>query len=125
LPLSEDTCNDQGTRKCFFAGEHRTSENLGLVSIQTLFIREHNRIATELIKINPTWTDEKLYLETRRIIIALVQHIVYNEWLPVVTGNRTLSPLATNTYYSGYNENVFIFDIFLINYFCPFSISLK
>jgi peroxidase len=79
---------------------------LGLVSIQTLFTREHNRIATELAKINPTWTDEKLFLETRRIIVALVQHIVYNEWLPTVTGNRSLSPLTTNSYYSGYDANV-------------------
>jgi len=37
------------------AGEYRTSENLGLVGMQTLFNREHNRIATALAKI-------KLYL---------------------------------------------------------------
>jgi hypothetical protein len=34
------------------AGEHRTSENLGLVGVQTLFNREHNRIATALAKVS-------------------------------------------------------------------------
>ena len=107
LPLSEDTCNDAGTRKCFFAGEHRTSENLGLVGVQTLFNREHNRIATELARINSAWNDEKLFMETRRIVVALLQHIVYNEWLPNVIGKRNLAPSApTNAYYQGYDANV-------------------
>jgi hypothetical protein len=49
LPFSNDTC---GNYKCFLAGEHRTSENLGLVGVQTLFNREHNRIATALAQVS-------------------------------------------------------------------------
>ena len=48
LPFSNDTC---GSYKCFLAGEHRTSENLGLVGLQTLFNREHNRIAAALARV--------------------------------------------------------------------------
>ncbi len=106
LPLSSDTCSSSNTTRCFFAGEHRTSENLGLVSVQTLFNREHNRIASILSVNNPTWSDEYIYQETRRIVIAILQHIVYNEWLPVVTGNSTLSPLSTSQYYTGYDSSV-------------------
>jgi hypothetical protein len=88
------------------AGEYRTSENLGLVGMQTLFNREHNRIATALAKINPLWNDETLYQESRRIVIAELQHIAYNEFLPQINGNTSLSPLIANTYYTEYDSTV-------------------
>jgi peroxidase len=106
LPLSSNICSSSNTTHCFTAGEHRTSENLGLVSVQTLFNREHNRIAAKLAENNPLWSDEYIYQETRRIVIAILQHIVYNEWLPSVTGNSTLSPLSTSEYYNGYDSSV-------------------
>ncbi len=91
---------------CFLAGEFRTSENLGLVSMHTLFMREHNRISLALAKINPTWNDETLYQETRRIVIAQLQHITYNEFVPQLVGDISLKPLQTNSYFTGYNSNV-------------------
>lgn len=110
LPLSNDTCSESLNikYKCFYAGEHRTSENLGLVGMQTLFNREHNRIATQLGLINPQWNDEIIYQETRRIVIAQLQHITYNEFVPELVGDFSLKPLSSNTYFTGYNSNVII-----------------
>ena len=79
---------------------------MDLVALNTLFNREHNRIATQLAIINPVWNDEVLFYETRRIIIAIFQHIIYNEYLPTVIGNKNLSPLTTTQYYNGYNSSV-------------------
>ncbi|CAF0805368.1 unnamed protein product [Brachionus calyciflorus] len=105
LPLSNDTCSSSDTDyKCFLAGEYRTSENLALVSMHTLFNREHNRIAAILKTQNPTWTDENLYQESRRINIAILQHIVYNEWLTMVVGNSSLAPSQNAEYYNGYDS---------------------
>jgi len=109
LPLSTaDNCSLSSTTyyNCFLGGEWRTSENLALNGMQVLFNREHNRIATSLASLNPTWNDETLYQEARKIVIAEFQHIVYNEYLPLVTGDKSLAPLSTTSYYTGYNSSI-------------------
>ena len=68
-----------------------------------------------LASINPKWTDEKLYQETRRIVIAQLQHITYNEFVPELVGNTTLSPLATNSYFTGYNSAVILKNIIILH----------
>lgn len=89
-----------------------------LVALHTVFMREHNRIALELSKINPHWDDEKIFQvwsqnsfeiidtrvvllqrnnlnihawqESRHIVAAIVQQITYNEFLPMVLGKEVM-----------------------------------
>jgi len=72
----------------FIFGDVRGNENPGLTSLQILFVREHNRKATDLAVDNPTWTDEQLYQEARRFVIALIQHITEEEYLAVTLGEH-------------------------------------
>jgi peroxidase len=112
LKGADGACRDTNVKvKCFIGGEGRTNENLGLVSIQTLFLRMHNKLAKQLSTLNPHWNDELIYHETRRIIIAFIQHITYSEYLPVIIGVKTatsfdLIPKDDNTFYTGYDTNV-------------------
>lgn len=71
--------------------------------MQTIWFREHNRLATELKKINPHWSGDTLYLEARKILNAQVQHITYNDWLPLFIGKSGMKILGL---YKGYNPNL-------------------
>jgi len=84
----------------FVTGDQRGNENLELTALQVLFLDNHNRIASELHQENPTWNDEHLFQEARKINIAEYQSIIYNEWIPAVLGSGALPA------YTGYNPNV-------------------
>lgn len=56
------------------------------IMMTTLFWRLHNFLADVLFWMNPTWEDEQLFQEARRILIALYQHIIYYEFLPILIG---------------------------------------
>lgn len=58
-----------------------------MAAVHTLWAREHNRLVDGLRNLNNTqWTDDDVYQEARRIVIAMMQHITYNEWVNNVLG---------------------------------------
>jgi hypothetical protein len=84
----------------FLAGDVRANENSELTSLHTLFMREHNRLAAIIVSQHPTWNDEQVYQQARRLVIGEIQQITYNEFLPALLGPGALAP------YSGYKPNV-------------------
>jgi len=69
---------------CSIAGDIRADENIALHSMHTIWVREHNFVATKLAQRHPEWEEEKLFQESRKIVIAEWQNVVFNEWLPNV-----------------------------------------
>ena len=84
----------------FMAGDVRSNENIGLASMHTLWVREHNRLADELAQQHPKWSDEQVYQEARKTNVAQMQAITYNEFLPELLGDKGLPK------YTGYKSNV-------------------
>ncbi|XP_077991222.1 peroxidasin homolog [Glandiceps talaboti] len=108
LPFNRDTPIDclrdasESPVPCFLAGDHRANEQLALLSMHTLWLREHNRVATELLNLNPHWDDDTIYHEARKIVGAQLQHITYIHWLPKILGPRGLDIMDK---YNGYDPN--------------------
>lgn len=88
------------TKDLFVTGDVRGNENVELTALQTLFVRNHNQIATELHNDHPTWTDEQLYQEARKLNIAEYQKITYEAYLPDLLGQNALPA------YRAYNPNI-------------------
>ena len=70
--------------RLFVAGDIRANENVLLISYHTLFVREHNRIADQLILEHPEWQDEQIYQHARKIVGGIIQRITFDEWLPAM-----------------------------------------
>ncbi len=97
-PNSPTMANDNGhTTKTFVAGDVRAAEHPGILSLHTLFVREHNRICDRLYALGYR-NDEDMYQRARKEVGALIQAITYQEFLPAI--GITLRP------YFGYNSNV-------------------
>uniref|UniRef100_A0A182RDN6 Oxidase/peroxidase n=1 Tax=Anopheles funestus TaxID=62324 RepID=A0A182RDN6_ANOFN len=86
----------------------RCNEPGAIGALHTVLLKEHNRIADQLTKLNPEWSDTTLFYETRRIVMAQIQHITYNEFLPILLGSQITNNadlrLETSGYYSGYSS---------------------
>ncbi|XP_050068347.1 uncharacterized protein LOC126556858 [Anopheles maculipalpis] len=110
-PPHEDVCFRAAlANQCIRPGDSRSGEQPGLLMMHMIWVNEHNQIATRLSDINPHWSDEKVYQETRRIVGALFQHITYREFLPLVLGKEVCRlfdlELETSGYYRNYDANV-------------------
>lgn len=72
----------------FVAGDNRVNEHPFLSAMHVIFLREHNRIARELKKHlrNELKNDETIFQESKRLVSAEMQNIVYGEFLPTVLG---------------------------------------
>lgn len=107
LPMDIDRdaecMNDRDNLPCFTAGDSRVNEQTLLTVMHTIWLREHNRIAEQLGTLNPGWNDEIIFRETRRIVIAQIQHITYAEFLPLLLGRKVMSSFKLTLKLAGYS----------------------
>ena len=105
LPFNDGSIENADPRggdptSLFVAGDVRANENSVLVSMHTLFVREHNRLADLLDDAHPDWNDEQIFQRARAINIAQYQSVIYNEYLPALLGVDAIPD------YSGYDSSI-------------------
>ncbi|CAH1100326.1 unnamed protein product [Psylliodes chrysocephalus] len=95
---------------CYRSGDKRTNMIPQQTLLQTLLVRNHNLIARNLQEINPSWNDDRLFEEARRINIAGHQFISYYEMLPLYLGTENLVNRKilydTDGFVNDYDENM-------------------
>jgi peroxidase len=70
----------------FLAGDIRANENFLLTSLQTVFMREHNRLVDRIAVLKPSLNAQEQYNLARKLVGAEIQAITYNEFLPALMG---------------------------------------
>jgi hypothetical protein len=105
MGLPNDILPDTDPNTYYVAGDVRANENVILLGMHTLFLREHNRLCSVLVAEHPSWrgNDELLYQEARKRVVAEMQVITYHEFLPLILG-RQYAPWAAT--YPGYDSTV-------------------
>ena len=106
---NDEPCRERGG--CFLAGDRRVNENTALAGMHTVWVRLHNvyaRLISEEFNKDPQSFEsaskrkqkknKKIFQESRKLVIAILQRIFYEEWL--VTLGVTLPR------YQGYKPNV-------------------
>jgi prostaglandin-endoperoxide synthase 2 len=81
-PLGLKTVTNPQRRAVIFAtGGDRVNSSPQIAMMNTLFLREHNRLAKIIEQQNPGWDDERVFQTARNIIIAMFIKIVVEEYI--------------------------------------------
>jgi len=84
----------------FLASDVRANEQVGLSTMHTLFVREHNYWARFAKQQQPWLNDDSIYYQARAFVGAEMQIITYRDFIP-----RLLGPNALPSY-KGYNPKL-------------------
>ncbi|XP_069122308.1 peroxidase-like [Argopecten irradians] len=104
LPEGKNKCfKDVKEDYCQDAGDKRVNVVPNLGAVHLLWVREHNRVVKILASHNPSWDDDRLFYEGRKIVIAMMQHIVYNEYLPIILNSTYLDWFQLTLRPTGYS----------------------
>ena len=104
--LEMENPNGLPITELYMAGDVRANENPALISMHTVWLREHNRWADALVAEHADWSDEEIYQHARRMVIGQIQNVTFQEFLPALLGPH--APNLDETHYdSEMNPSMF------------------
>uniref|UniRef100_A0A671VYG6 NAD(P)H oxidase (H2O2-forming) n=1 Tax=Sparus aurata TaxID=8175 RepID=A0A671VYG6_SPAAU len=97
---ADPSTGDHGPQGLYVLGNAWANENMFTAAEGIIWFRYHNYVASKLHEKHQEWSDEKLFQNARKTVVATFQNIALYEWLPAYLGNKTLPP------YPGYQKFV-------------------
>uniref|UniRef100_A0A8C1RBK6 NAD(P)H oxidase (H2O2-forming) n=1 Tax=Cyprinus carpio TaxID=7962 RepID=A0A8C1RBK6_CYPCA len=94
-----DPSTSPGSQELYEFGNAWANENIFTVTEGIIWFRYHNYLASKLHEEHPSWSDEELFQNARKKVIATFQNIAFYEWLPAFLGKPVTS-------YPGYQKYV-------------------
>jgi prostaglandin-endoperoxide synthase 2 len=94
MPLGIAHATPEGRASLFAVGGDRVNAAPQTVMMNTLFLREHNRLAALLEAANPDWDDDRVFETARNIIIVMFIKIVVEDYINHI--NSTEFPLQAD-----------------------------
>jgi prostaglandin-endoperoxide synthase 2 len=94
LPLGLKNVSPEGKKTLFAVGGDRVNAAPQTAMINTLFLREHNRLAAMLETQHADWDDDRVFETARNIIIVMFIKIVVEEYINHI--NTTEFPLKAD-----------------------------
>jgi prostaglandin-endoperoxide synthase 2 len=85
LPGAPDPVKPERLKTLFAFGGDRANSTPFSAMMNTLWLREHNRIAGSLAHQNPEWGDEQVFQTARNIVIPLFIKIVVEQYINHIT----------------------------------------
>lgn len=73
--------SDEQKRHAFAVGLEHGSSTLGNSLMNTLFMREHNRVAGIIADAHPDWDDERVFQTARNVVIVELLNIVISDYI--------------------------------------------
>ncbi|XP_035521216.1 dual oxidase 1 [Morone saxatilis] len=97
---ADPSTGDHGSNGLHLLGNAWANENMFTAAEGIIWFRYHNYVASKLHEEHPEWSDEKLFQNARKTVVATFQNIALYEWLPGYLGDKKLPP------YPGYQKFV-------------------
>ncbi len=94
MPLGLKNASAAGRATLFAVGGDRVNAAPQTAMLNTLWLREHNRLAARLEAAHPDWDDERVFETARNIVIVMFIKIVVEEYINHI--NTTEFPLQAD-----------------------------
>ncbi|KAM4573654.1 dual oxidase 1 [Odontesthes bonariensis] len=97
---ADPSTGEHGPEGLYQLGNAQANENMFTAAEGIIWFRYHNYIASRLHEEHPEWSDERLFQNARKTVVATFQNIALYEWLPGYLRDKRLPP------YPGYQKFV-------------------
>jgi len=98
--------NENDIHRTIVYGDERVFQTPQMNALSIVWIKFHNVVVDELRKLHPSLSNEIIFYEARRFVIAVYQSIFYTEVLPLIVSPKSLARYRLANIKPCYNADV-------------------